>query len=187
MLGYQGLTDATVVAEREYEIVNGVPKEKEMAGARHGGIGTRLIVRLGAHVEANRLGGVYGPDTMFQIGANDRLPDVAFVAAARIPATGEPEGKWPLAPDLAVEIISTNDLFEQVLSKVREYFNAGVRQVWVISPEHRMVFLYDSPNDLVLLAEDGELVSEGLLPGFRCKVSELFQQPANATATQRSV
>ena len=99
---HQGVADATLDPAKEYEIINGIPKEKEMAGARHGGISTRLIIRLGAYVEANRLGGVYGPDTMFQIGANDRLPDVAFVAAARIPATGEPEGKWPLAPDLAV-------------------------------------------------------------------------------------
>ena len=180
---HQGLADATLDPAKEYEIINGIPKEKEMAGARHGGISTRLIVRLGAYVEANRLGGVYGPDIMFQIGATDRLPDVAFVAVARIPATGEPEGKWPLAPDLAVEIISPNDLFEQVLSKVREYFTAGVRQVWVISPEHRMIFLYDGPNELVLLAADRELVSEELLPGFRCKVSALFQQPARSVST----
>jgi len=179
ILTQQGIARVTFDPAKEYEIVDGVPKEKEMAGARHGGISTRLIIRLGSFVEANRLGGVYGPDTMFQIGANDRLPGVSFVAAARIPATGEPEGKWPLAPDLAVEIISPNDLFEQVLSKVREYFAAGVRQVWVISPEHRTLFLYDGPNDLVLLSEERELVSEELLPGFRCKVSELFQQPAS--------
>lgn len=183
ILAQQGKATVTLDLEKEYEIVDGVPKEKEMAGARHGGISTRLLIRLGSYVEANRLGGVYGPDTMFQIGANDRLPDVSFVAATRIPATGEPEGKWLLAPDLAVEIISPNDLFEQVLSKVREYFSAGVRQVWVISPEHRTLFLYDGPNDLVLLAEDRELVSEELLPGFRCKVSELFQQPARAVST----
>ncbi|MEZ4726067.1 MAG: hypothetical protein R3E79_02915 [Caldilineaceae bacterium] len=59
----------------------------------------------------------------------------------------------------------------------------GVRQVWVISPEHRTLFLYDGPNDLVLLSEERELVNEELLPGFRCKVSELFQQPANAAST----
>ena len=72
---------------------------------------------------------MYGPDTSFQIGANERLPDVAFVAADRIPAWGEPEGMWPFAPDLAVEILSPTDLYEKVSGKIREYFAAGVRQV----------------------------------------------------------
>ena len=58
--------------EKEYEIVVGQSEEKIMGGARHGGIGARLLIRLGSYVEAQRLGGVYGPDTSFQIGANER-------------------------------------------------------------------------------------------------------------------
>jgi Uma2 family endonuclease len=164
--------------EKEYEVVDGQPEEKQMGGARHGGVGMRLGARLAMHVEAHRLGGVYGPDTTFKIGQNERLPDVAFVSAARIPEDGEPEGIWPLAPDLAVEIISPNDLWEKVTSKMQEYFAAGVRQVWLISPEHRIVIIHHSPTQTTILTEADELVSEDLLPGFRCRVSELFQPPA---------
>ena len=39
--------------EKEYEIVNGQPEEKEMAGARHSRVGVRLIRRLAAFVEDN--------------------------------------------------------------------------------------------------------------------------------------
>jgi len=165
---------------KEYEIVNGQPEEKEMGGARHGSVGARVIARFVVHVEAHDLGIVYGPDTTFKIGENERLPDVAFVSAARIPEEGEPDGIWPIAPDLAVEIISPNDLFEKVFSKVKEYFAAGVRQVWLISLEHKVVIIYHSPTQTTILTEDDELVSEELLPGFRCRVSELFQQPARA-------
>ena len=76
--------------EKAYEIVAGQPEEKDMGGARHGGIGARLLIRVGSYVEAHRLGGVYGPDTSFQISPNERLPDIAFVAADRIPPEGEP-------------------------------------------------------------------------------------------------
>ena len=99
-----------------------------MGGARHSGVGVRLITRLGLHVEANSLGGVYGPDATFKIGQNERLPDVAFVSASRIGSEGEPEGIWQIPPDLAVEILSPIDLFEKVISNVHEYFAAGVRQ-----------------------------------------------------------
>jgi Uma2 family endonuclease len=174
------VTETILDPEKEYEIVDGRPVEKEMAGARHGGVGARLLIRMGTHVEAHQLGGVYGANTTFQIGQNQRLPDIAFVAASRIPPEGEPEGIWPIAPDLAVEVISPNDLFQKVFSKVIEYLEAGVRQVWLASPEHRTVMIYRSPTNVTIFSENDELVSEDLLPGFRCRVSDLFRQPARA-------
>jgi Uma2 family endonuclease len=165
---------------KEYEIVAGHPEEKRPEGARHGGVSVRLITRLGGFVETHQLGWVYGPDTTFQIGVNERLPDVSFVSAARIPVDGEPEGKWPFAPDLAVEIISPNDLYEKVYSKVLEYLDEGVRQVWLISTEHKTITIYRSLTDTTTLFEDDEIIVDDLLPGFRCRVSELFRQPTHS-------
>ena len=170
--------DLELNPDKEYEIVAGQPEEKTMGGARHGGVGVRLIVRLASHVEAHQLGGVYGPDTSFQIGENERIPDVSFVSAARLPTKGEPEGIWPISPDLAVETISPYDLYERVISKVEEYFAGGVRQVWLISPEHKTVTIYDSPTRTTILTDTDDLVSEGLLLGFRCHISDLFQSPS---------
>jgi len=171
-------TSLNLDPDKEYEIVAGQPEEITMGGARHGGVGARLIARLGSHVEANQLGGVYGPDATFQIGENQRIPDVAFVAATRFPVAGEPEGIWPMPPDLAVEIISPNDLYEKVISKVEEYLAGGVRQVWLISPEHKTITLYASPAHTTILTEADDLVSEELLPGFRCRIADLFRSPS---------
>jgi len=171
-------TEIVLNPDKEYEIVDGRPQEKEMGGARHGGIGTRLVGRLVPYVEAGGLGAVYGPDTTFRIGRNERLPDVSFVAAVRIPPEGEPEGPWPIAPDLAVEIISPNDLYEAVLGKVYEYLNAGVRQVWVISPEKKAVTIYKTPTEVVVLEAKDDLTGGDVVPGFRCPVAELFRIPS---------
>jgi Uma2 family endonuclease len=174
--------DLELNPDKEYEIVAGQPEEKTMGGARHGGVGVRLIVRLASHVEAHQLGGVYGPDTSFRIGENERIPDVSFVSTARLPTEGEPEGIWPIAPDLAVEIISPYDLYERVISKVEEYFAGGVRQVWLISPEHKTVMIYDSPTRTTILTDTDDLVSEGLLLGFHCRISDLFQSPSGLSS-----
>jgi Uma2 family endonuclease len=168
--------------DKEYEIVAGQPEEKDMGGARHGGIGVRLIVRLASYVEAHQLGGVYGPDTTFQIGENQRIPDMAFVSTARFPPEGEPEGIWLMAPDLAVEIISPNDLYEKVISKIEEYFAGGVRQVWLISPEHKTVTIYHAPTRTTILTEADDLVSEEILPGFRCQIADLFRSPGRVSS-----
>jgi Uma2 family endonuclease len=160
--------------DKEFEIVHGQLEEKPMGGAKHGGAGSFLIGALWATVSARRLGRVYGPDTSFQIGENERMPDVSFVAASRIPAEGEPEGAWPLAPDLAVEIASPRDTYEKLLTKVLEYLAAGVRQVWLISPTHRTATIYFSPRQIKVLQETDEVDGGDLIPGFRLRVGDLF-------------
>lgn len=165
-------------SDKEYEFINGQWEAKEMAGARHGGVMMRLGIRIGNYLEAGDFGGIYGPDTTFTIGAQPRLPDIAVVLAENMPSEGEPEGPWPIAPDLAVEVVSPNDVYDKVQGKLWDYFDAGVKQVWIVAPEHRTVTVYRSPVDPVVFAEDCELVSEDLLPGFRCKLSEIFKSPA---------
>lgn len=174
--------EIAVDPDKTYEIVDGRPEEKEMGGAKHGGVGARLGRRLGTHVEKTRLGEVYGPDTSFKIGRNERIPDVSFVAAARIPPDGEPDNVWPIPPDLAIEVISPNDVYEKVLAKVREYFEAGVRQVWLVSVEQRTVMIYVSPTEVVILEEHDELDGGEIVPGFRCRVSEIFTLPPHASS-----
>ncbi len=164
--------------EREYEIVNGKPEVKEMAGARHGGVTARLLGEMWVYVKQTGSGGIYTPDTTFKIGSNDRLPDISFVTAERIPAEGEPEGLWQIAPDLAVEVVSPSDYWQDVLSKMRAYFAAGVREVWLVAPETREVYVYTGPESVRILSEDKELTSE-LLPGFQCKLNEVFQLPVH--------
>jgi Uma2 family endonuclease len=175
MTSVAGLAVAeAAVDDRDYEIVNGV-KEVKMAGAMHGRTIMRLGWRLAMHVELNKLGDIYSPDTTFFIGANERLPDLAFLAKERVPPEGVPFGKWKIAPDLAIEVISPNDAWDNVNDKVHEYFDAGVQQVWLVSLSQREVLIYDSPTRIAVLAENDELVSEALLPGFKCRVSDLFE------------
>ena len=171
---------AALDPEKEYEIVNGQPEEKEMPGARHSGVGTRLARRMGNFTESENLGEVYA-EASFQIGDNERIPDVAFVSMDRIPSEGEPETKWPFAPDLAIEVVSPNDIFDKLINKTKEYFAAGVKEVWLVSPEHEIVMIYRPPLRMMMLSAEDELVSEDLLPGFRCRAGEIFKSPAKTS------
>lgn len=163
--------------EREYEIVNGQPILKESAGARAGGITARLGARLGHYIESREMGAVYAANTTFTIGDDQRLPDLAFVSSERFPTEGEPEGIWEIAPDLAIEVISPNEIYSEVQNKMWNYFDAGVKQVWLVEPEYRTVTVYRSPARPVVFSEAQELLSEDLLPGFRCRLSEIFKSP----------
>jgi Uma2 family endonuclease len=170
--------------DREFEVVDGKREMKEAAGARQGGITARLLGKIGLYVEDNFLGGVYTPDTTFLVGSNERLPDIGFVAADRIPEDGEPESMWTIAPDLAVEVVSPNDLLEKVTAKINNYFAADVREVWLVSPEHQIITIYHSPTRTTILTAEDELTSEELLPGFRCQIKEIFQPSIRRQAKQ---
>jgi Uma2 family endonuclease len=112
------------------------------------------------------------PDTV-------RAPEVAFVARKRIPAEGVPEGFWLFAPDLAVEVISPSDRFDDVLAKVQDYLHAGTRLVWVLHPRTTAAMVYRANGAVQLLQGHDELSGEDVLPGFRCRVQELFAQVAS--------
>lgn len=165
--------------EKNYEIVNGVPEEKEMPGARHGMIAALLLTRLNIFIEANQLGVAF-TEVNFKIGDNERIPDLSFIAADRIPVEGIPEGVWQIPPDLAIEIISPNDLHEKVSNKVLEYLEAGVKQVWIVSPEIRTVTIFRSMEQVQVFSGDRVLESPDLLPGFRCPLAEIFSAPVRS-------
>lgn len=160
-----------------YELVKGELRKMSPAGSEHGAIIVRITIRLGQHVEANNLGVCFGAETGFKIASDPdtvRAPDVAFVSRGRVPESGIPKKFWPGAPDLAVEVLSPGDSLEEVEEKVEDWLSAGARAVWVVSPKRRGVSVYRSMTDVTRLSESGEIDGGDVVPGFRCKVSEIF-------------
>ncbi len=159
---------------KEFEIVGGKVEKKTMAGARQGRIGMEIGSEIRNFAKANKLGTVYGADTSFQLVDNTRQPDVGYVSFARFPETGEPLGKWEIAPDLAVEVISPTNSYAEIFGKIDEYFEAGTKEVWVVEPERKVLTVYHSPMKSTILGIDDELVGTEVLPNFRLKLSEIF-------------
>ncbi len=116
-----------------------------------------------------------GKTTTIRMIVNITVPDLGIVFAARIPADEEPEGIWEIAPDLAIEVISPNDIYAKVAQKVDDYLEAGVQQVWLVLPEQKSITIYRSPFDVTVFQDEMELVAEDLLPGFRYRLSEIFK------------
>jgi Uma2 family endonuclease len=132
---------------------------------------------LARHVEANDLGVVFAAETGFRLASDPdtvRAPDVAFVIKTRVEEVGEFEGFWPGAPDLAVEVISPGDSYTEVEEKVEEYLQAGARAVWVVDPRRRTITVYRSLTDITILTENDTLEGGDLIPGFSCRVAEVF-------------
>jgi Uma2 family endonuclease len=160
-----------------YELVRGEVRRMPPAGSEHGAVIMNMGTALDQFVRGHDLGVVFGAETGFKIASEPdtvRAPDLAFVRRERIPAGGIPRGFWTGAPDLAVGVVSPGDTYTEVEEKVNDWLNAGTRMVLVLNPRTRTVAVYTSHTDVARLTESDTLDGGEVLPGFACRVAELF-------------
>jgi Uma2 family endonuclease len=161
---------------RRYELVAGRLFPMTPVGWMHGAIVTRLLVRLGGHVESGRLGVAF-TEVGFRLASDPdtvRAPDVAFIRRERLP-TGLPRGFWQGPPDLAIEVLSPDDRPGDIRDKVAEYLAHGVPLVVVVDPDERTASFFRRSAAPVTIDADGVLDLDDVVSGFRCGLRDLFE------------
>jgi Uma2 family endonuclease len=78
------------------------------------------------------------------------------------------------APDLAVEVMSPNDLYTEVDEKVGEWLEHGTRMVFVVNPRRRTVAVHRPGQPLRVLTVEDTLDGEDVVPGWTFPVSAIF-------------
>lgn len=187
-------TQAGYVTEEEFlarygpedrvELVDGevIPKHGDdgpmsPTSTAHGRVVIRLLLRLGAYVEANALGEIFADPACFvisEVPRQLRCPDVAFVRAGRLPETVDVDGIVRIAPDLAAEVVSRSVPASRLEEKIEQYLAAGVALVWTVDPRRRTATAYTPGGSVTRLREGEALDGSDVVPGFRLPLAELF-------------
>jgi Uma2 family endonuclease len=162
---------------RLYELVEGVLVEKPM-GFRESLLAMAIGQYLREFVTPRNLGLVTGADGMMRLFAGlVRIPDVAFISWERLPGRRVPDDPIPdLAPDLAVEVLSRTNTPREMERKLGEYFDAGVKLVWFVDPERRVVTVFTSPDESTEYSQEQTLNGGTVLPGFALSLRDLFAE-----------
>ena len=160
------------------EVIDDEPEEPFPMSALTLDVANELAAELILFARPAGLGRVY-TEGLFRLpppAARDRRPDVAFVSYSRRPREQPaPAGSaLDVLPDLCVEVVSPTDRAEDVREKVIEYFQAGVRLVWVIFPRLQVVDVFEAPDRVRVLGRADALTGEPVLPGFTLPLAELF-------------
>ena len=72
-----------------------------------------------------------------------------------------------MAPELVIEVLSPDDRPGEIRTKLGEYFEAGVKLVWLARPEERDVLVHRSVTDFRRVARDETAHRRPTsLPGF---------------------
>ena len=111
----------------------------------------------------------------------DVVPDVVWISRRRLSTALQSDGKLHDAPELAVEILSpgsTNERRDREL-KLKLYSRRGVLEYWVVDWQKRRLEVYRRlETALVQVATlyETDPLESPLLPGFRCQISQLFDE-----------
>lgn len=160
----------------KYEFVEG---ELIMSPAKlpHERIGFRLGYLIEKYLEQNPIAEIYGSSTGYRMANGNLLsPDLSVVLISRFPDGVEPDSFGYFAPDIAVEVLSPSERQKKLKEKIVEYFANGSKLVLVVNPKTRTVTVYRSPKKSETLLETKMLDCSLVLPGFTCKVADIFKK-----------
>ena len=159
----------------QQELVRGEIITMPPPGGMHGVSCSKTDRKLGIFIDGGPGGTLACNDTGViteRFPDSVRGPDISYWSKERLIEV--PVGYIEVAPDMLVEVQSPSNTWKKIREKIKEYFEKGVRLVWVIAPEDRTLTIYRMPDEGRVLHETATVTGEDVLPGFECRVSDLL-------------
>lgn len=159
----------------ETEWVRGRALQKVSPKRTHGRLQGALIVQFDRWAQGR---GEVAPEWRFRVAPPGEVrrplvPDVAYISNERLRALNDDEIEMPpLAPDVAIEILSPGDRRMDVDDKIAVYLRAGSSLVIVVDPKRRIVELHDEAQSVYI--DESGTIEHPALPGFAYPVADLF-------------
>jgi Uma2 family endonuclease len=165
--------------DRACELIDGTLVEKPV-GNWESIVAMRIGIALGTFAAEKKIGICAGGDGPLRTSPSRiRIPDVSFFSADQFPGRKIPRVPVMLfSPALAIEVLSKSNTKREMQQKLKEYFAAETREVWLVDPKRLSIAIYERGDDKPVHIYTGNetLAGRKLLPGFRMKLAELFSE-----------
>ena len=160
--------------DKRYELDEGELIEMTRPAYRHNEVLTKLLLRMGAFLERTGLGVMMISEHLYSLGPSTRrAPDLAVILGNRRKELALAT-VIPIVPELMVEVLSPSETPRSIHRKLKQYFQAGVKEVWLIDPEVREVEIWTSPTIPDHALTENAVLESSLLPGFKLPLEDLF-------------
>ena len=170
---FEAFTTRPENRDRQFELINGEIVEK-MPTQEHGIIALNIGAEIRAYIRAVGSGRV-GVEIRHRLPGdehNARQPDIAYYADNETPIVER--GAVPHMPDLAVEVKSPDDTYNEMREKADYYLANGARMVWLVYPEKRLVEVRHHDADTQFVTEEESIEGGNILPGFTLAVRDIL-------------
>jgi len=158
---------------RWVELINGEIVEMPPSSPRNTVLAGWILYLLAGFIIPRKLGYLSMADGGYRVSPTSVMqPDVGFITRAR---AGGLSGKvFPVAPDLAIEVISPSERVGKINEKLHAYLDGGTPYVWLVYPESRSVEIYTAVGQYTTIEESDTIDGGDLLPEFTVTGKELF-------------
>jgi Uma2 family endonuclease len=173
--------------DRKWELEDGKVVEMPSPGERHAFVCWLAICLMSDYVRSRGIGYLLTNDCGLIVRRRPdtvRGPDI-MLFLERGEVTKMNAGFCDKIPALIIEILSPSDTMRKTTVRVNQYLKRGVRLIWVIDPVEQIVYIHRPEEFGKVLDDSEELTGNGILPDFRCKVSEFFTSPPAIPARPR--
>jgi Uma2 family endonuclease len=101
------------------------------------------------------------------------VPDLLYVSYDRLAADWLEDSPCPVLPELAIEIVSPEQTFNQLVQKATDYLSAGLDRVWAVYPPMRSitVFYPDRPPETY---QGDRLLTDEIFPNLTVTAEQFF-------------
>lgn len=165
---------------KRYEIIDGELFMSKAPRFEHQNACAGVWRKLDAWSSQTKLGApIWGPGVIFA-DDDDVIPDVVWISRERRDKILGEDGHFHAAPDLVVEVLSFTGQNERRdrEAKLRLYSRRGVKEYWIVDWMVRHVEIYRRRGrglKLVATLHASDTLTSPMLPGFNCKVREIFE------------
>lgn len=174
-------TEEDVIRAREsperslLELIDGVLVDKTM-GTKEALWAGLILHYLWDFLEEHNLGLALGADGFVRLfPGRVRIPDGSFFSWDTLGGDEFPdEAIATIVPDWAMEVLSTSNTHKEIELKLDDYFNSGVKLVWIIDPKTQTAEIYTARHSILTVKKNGVLSGGTVLPGFTLSLKKLF-------------
>jgi len=163
-----------------YEIIEGELFVSCSPGLTHQIALTNLILVIGRFLETNPIGTVVTGPGVILSNYSGVIPDLVFFSREQRD-TIVTNDRLHGPPALVIEIVSPGsaNIRRDRVAKLQLYAKHGVPEYWIVDPKNLTVEKYvgQGPSlNLLQTLQDDEELSTSALPGFSCRLSQIFRQ-----------
>jgi len=160
--------------DKRYELDEGELIEMTRPAYKHNRALRILLVKLDEYLTRTGLGEALLSENLYALSSNTRRsPDVAVILGDRR-AELENAKVIHVIPEIAAEVLSPSETPRMIHRKLKQYFDAGVKEVWLIDPDSREAEIWTGAALPETALGAGDALTSVLLPDFELPLAELF-------------
>lgn len=156
----------------DYELVEGELIPLSSGTPRHASIRDCTGDLLRSYFRRNAIGRAFAEIDCRVAEDGVRRPDLSLYLNERLLLIDLDKIPAPIAPEIAIEVLSPSESAVDVRRKVRDYLRGGSLEVWLLDYANSELQVHTATG--IRLIETNGFLETPLLPGFRAAVTDLL-------------